>query len=116
MVQVQVVNVRSSNAEVVYIGRPGRGRAGSPLGNPYVLKDESHRDAVVEQYRRWLWQQVRSREVLRGASWWRWPGGYRRGAHPVGVLVRPTPVPRQCGCCLLGVDGQDWDRTLIPTH
>lgn len=93
MVQVQVVNVRSSNAEVVYIGRPGRGRAGSPLGNPYVLKDESHRDAVVEQYRRWLWQQVRSRE---GAAWGELVALARRLQAGEPIRLGCWCAPRRC--------------------
>jgi len=32
----------------IYIGRPTK------WGNPFVLTNESERDAVVEQYREWL--------------------------------------------------------------
>ena len=31
-----------------YVGRP------SPLGNPFAMRDECQRDAVVDAYARWL--------------------------------------------------------------
>ena len=51
-----VVNLRRQ-AYDVYIGRPGRGQKG-PWGNPFLLKDESRRAAVLERYRQWLEQQI----------------------------------------------------------
>lgn len=36
----------------VYVGRP------SPLGNPFVLTDESRRDEVCDRYETWLRSKV----------------------------------------------------------
>jgi hypothetical protein len=52
---MQVVNVsvyggveKAKKKGVIYCGRP------STLGNPYPLKNEADRAAVLEQYREWL--------------------------------------------------------------
>lgn len=39
-----------------YIGR------GSPLGNPFVMASEADRDAVCDQYERWLHERVEKRD------------------------------------------------------
>jgi hypothetical protein len=56
---MNVVNVRQFGGRVqaerngvVYAGRP------SIFGNPFVLADEAARGSTIEQYRKWLWQQV----------------------------------------------------------
>jgi len=38
----------------IYIGRPMRGREGSPLGNPFHLRRESDRDMAIQHYQVWL--------------------------------------------------------------
>lgn len=54
---IKVVSKRSLNPELgwtdIYVGRP------NALGNPFVLKNESQRDEVVQQYRAWLWSQIK---------------------------------------------------------
>ena len=40
-----------------YIGR------GSPLGNPFTMKDESERDSVCDQYKVWFYEQVALKNV-----------------------------------------------------
>lgn len=44
----------------VYIGRamPHLGLQGSKFANPFKLTDEMYRDAVIQQYRVWLWSQI----------------------------------------------------------
>ena len=44
---ITVVNKRKGGMGE-FVGR------GSPLGNPYVLRDESERDRVCDQYQEWL--------------------------------------------------------------
>lgn len=41
----------------VYIGRPG------PWGNPFRLKAEQERGSTLEQYRVWLWNEIRAGRV-----------------------------------------------------
>jgi hypothetical protein len=41
----------------VYIGRP------SPWGNPFALKDESEREAVIKKYRAWLKHQIKTEKI-----------------------------------------------------
>lgn len=46
-----------------YIGRAGKGKAGSALANPYRLNnpnDDVERSHVIAQYRKWLWQKIQS--------------------------------------------------------
>ncbi len=38
----------------VYVGR------GHPLGNQFVIGRDGDRDAVIEKYRRWLWEQIKA--------------------------------------------------------
>lgn len=49
----------------VYIGRASEGvsRAGSPLANPFSVK-EYGRDGCVEKYRRWLWGKIKSHDSI----------------------------------------------------
>lgn len=56
---ITVINKRSPAPAglVVYIGRP------SVLGNPFIMRSESQRAAVVESYRIWLREQYK----LKGA-------------------------------------------------
>ena len=53
--QIVVVNRHEyKGKDAVYVGRP------SVLGNPYKLRGESSRTAVIEKYRQWLrnqWKQ-----------------------------------------------------------
>lgn len=51
-------------AKGTYIGRNGKkyGEVDSPLANPFQMACESDRDQVIEQYRQWLWGEVKKRE------------------------------------------------------
>jgi hypothetical protein len=40
----------------VYVGRP------TPLSNPYRFQPGDTREALLEQYRRWLWQKLREND------------------------------------------------------
>jgi hypothetical protein len=58
MATISVLNVREQRGEDkfrVYVGRP------SQLGNPFVIGRDGDRDAVIEKYRRWLWERVQER-------------------------------------------------------
>jgi len=48
-----VVNKRTSTYDV-YIGR------GSKWGNPFVMKSEADRERVIEQFRKYLWEQIKA--------------------------------------------------------
>ncbi len=54
---LKVVNKKGLSPEPgwidCYVARP------SALGNPFKLEKESDRDKVVEQYRYWLWEQIK---------------------------------------------------------
>ena len=54
---MKVVNIKHGGTGH-YIGRPGRGKKGSALANPFVLGKDGNRDTCCEKYRRWLWQQI----------------------------------------------------------
>jgi len=45
---------RRNTPRAVYIGRP------TPLGNPFVMNDESERDDVCDAYERWFNEQLAS--------------------------------------------------------
>jgi hypothetical protein len=47
----------------VYVGRSNarRGLKGSPLANPFILKDESDRSLVLARYRVWLDERILAR-------------------------------------------------------
>jgi len=67
-----VVNVRTTGWEV-YIGRNSgiEVRIGTEVlpngyfGNPYKLKDESQRDAVLARYKAWFWRRINTDRVFR---------------------------------------------------
>lgn len=52
-----VVNKKTSACFDVYIGR------GSRWGNPFHMRNESQREAVISQYRQHLWRQIREGEI-----------------------------------------------------
>lgn len=54
---IHVVNRKNYRGASVYVGRPG------VLGNPFVIGRDGDRAEVIEQYRRWLWN-----ELQRGAG------------------------------------------------
>lgn len=54
-----VIHIRNKAPGDVYIGRPGK------WGNPFAMKDESQRDAAVEQHKRWLWEQMKAGKITR---------------------------------------------------
>jgi hypothetical protein len=47
---------RKNGDKGVYVGRP------SPLGNPFILKKESDRSHILEQYRKYLWEKIQARD------------------------------------------------------
>jgi hypothetical protein len=52
-----VSNVRKGGVpETVWV----RVDRGTPLGNPFHMKDESQRASVIEKYRVWLWDQIKA--------------------------------------------------------
>jgi hypothetical protein len=53
---IKVGRKHEPNAQ--YIGR------GSPLGNPFVMKDESQRELVCDQYRDWLYGEIAERNPV----------------------------------------------------
>ena len=57
-----VANVRDG-VEGEYVGRPARGRKGSPLGNPFVIGPDGFRDDVVAKYREAL-LRITSRRTM----------------------------------------------------
>jgi len=59
--EVRVGSIRAGDTGE-YIGRPGKGRFGSPLANPYPITNTQHRGAVVTKYRAWLWRRVTGRD------------------------------------------------------
>ena len=52
---MNILNKRTDRIpeDAVYVGRP------SPWGNPFVIGRDGDRAAVIERYRRWLWNEIR---------------------------------------------------------
>jgi len=69
--EIRIVNVRDRlTRNFEYVGRARKDLPGSPLANPFRMNGEADRAKVIEQYRRWLWQQCQSdtpayRELMR---------------------------------------------------
>ncbi|MCT7991913.1 DUF4326 domain-containing protein [Laspinema olomoucense] len=60
---LELVNLKSHGwLGTHYIGRsnPKMGLLGSALANPFRIGVHGNRQAVVQAYRRWLWQQVKA--------------------------------------------------------
>lgn len=63
---MQVTNGKTTGfvgTDKIYIGRKNshQNLPQSPLANPYVISDKIlNRNAVIELYRQWLWQQIKS--------------------------------------------------------
>jgi hypothetical protein len=55
---------KKSGAKGTYIGRNGKkyGEIDSPLANPFQMNYEADRDWVIQQYRQWLWKEVKKGE------------------------------------------------------
>ena len=53
---ILVLNKRSAGSRGEYVGRP------SPLGNPFKLKRELDRDAVIALYEIWLRERIADRD------------------------------------------------------
>ncbi|WP_374886273.1 DUF4326 domain-containing protein [Microseira sp. BLCC-F43] len=49
-------------SDAIYVGRKhvGYRLSQSPLANPYVIGKDGSRSEVIELYRKWLWQQIKS--------------------------------------------------------
>ena len=63
---MQVLNMKAGIGgleNVVYIGRAMKGRAGSPLGNPFMIGRDGDRDNVIELYRKWLHARIRANDI-----------------------------------------------------
>ncbi|WPF71447.1 hypothetical protein [Escherichia phage vB_EcoM_JL1] len=56
--------VKGVHNNAVYIGRDMKGIAGNKkFHNPFKMFKESQRDYVCEEYRKYLWKQIKSGEV-----------------------------------------------------
>lgn len=51
----------------------------TPWGNPFTMKSEAERASVIERYRTWLWEEIRSGRIplehlaaLEGKTLWCW--------------------------------------------
>ena len=53
---IRIANKRTHRSAGVYVGRP------STLGNPFVIGKDGDRAAVIQKYRRWLWQEMQHRQ------------------------------------------------------
>lgn len=51
-----VFTVARKPSQGVYVGRP------SPLGNPFYMADESHRDEVCDKYQVWFDRKVEAKD------------------------------------------------------
>lgn len=49
----------------VYIGRgmPHLGLIQSKFANPFKISDNQDRDEVIEKYKKWLWDQIKSGKI-----------------------------------------------------
>jgi len=56
---IRVINLRErkEDCNTIRIDR------GTPLGNPFKMKDESERDRVIAKYRVWLWQKIQDHDA-----------------------------------------------------
>ena len=52
---ITIVNRKTWCGESIYVGRPG------VLGNPFVIGRDGDRSAVIQKYRRWLWNELQRR-------------------------------------------------------
>jgi hypothetical protein len=54
----------------VYVGRPNRTLAGSPLANPYHIRPKLSRHEAIQRYRRWLFDKINKsdRKVMTALS------------------------------------------------
>lgn len=79
---------RAFDAGAVSIGRamPRRSRAGSPLGNPFIIDRDGTRDQVSEKYRVWLTDQLTR------------PGPVRQEFDRLLALARQGDLHLGCGC------------------
>jgi hypothetical protein len=50
---ITIVNRKNWRGVSIYVGRP------TVLGNPFVIGRDGDREAVIQQYRRWLWNEIR---------------------------------------------------------
>ncbi len=57
---ITVVHVKRHQGPSVYIGRRYQGLQASPLANRFRLFDESQRQEVIEHYRAWLMNELRT--------------------------------------------------------
>jgi hypothetical protein len=60
-----VVNV-CKDAFDVYIGRDSkRFGAGGKFANPFWMRDESQREKVIEDFRRYLWEEIKTGKITK---------------------------------------------------
>ena len=52
----------SGFSEGIYIGRAGKGKAGSVLANKFRIEPDGSRDEVIEKYRAWLWKKIKDKD------------------------------------------------------
>jgi hypothetical protein len=55
---MHVVNLNTTgrSARITYVGRP------SPLGNPFRIGPDGDRTAVIQRYKRWLWDRIQRQD------------------------------------------------------
>lgn len=46
----------------IYIGRAGKGKAGSVLANPFHVGKDGTRSDVIAKYRVWLWKKIQGKD------------------------------------------------------
>ncbi len=61
MVGILVVNGYKSGWTGEYVGRPGKGKKGSPLANPFPLSKYS-REESLKRYKQWLWDNLQNKQ------------------------------------------------------
>ncbi len=88
---LEVVNLKKQeippDTRYIYIGRRMPGWQAAPLGNPFRLKYENERAAILQKYRDWLEEQMKSDTPAR-----------REINRIVGLMKNPGPLLLLCWC------------------
>ena len=87
--RILVGNIRDRKRptmDTVYVGRQIPGHAGSPLGNPYRIKNESERPDALAKYKRWLDAQMQDDTPA------------RQEIYKIATMAKKAPVMLLCFC------------------